>query len=218
MDNGPKLGDYATGQSPMAPGQPPLDIDSPPKRSPALHPSSFSPVLSKPLLNMDGAVNVDPDFFEGTDQDSSGLGPHFITMSVIKDKTKIHKQLISALSKTVTILTENLPNALVHCIKKTSRLPPLASATCSHFPTSGMQANNYMCIQNAWSLIPGIQNKTKMPAPKLGKDGRPIFNENRVYNGPDRITTILWITADCNVKDSLADLQMELEGKHLQLR
>ncbi len=153
----------------MAPGQPPVDINSPPKQSPTLYPSSFAPVLSNPLPNMDGAVDVDPGFFKGTNQDGSGLGPHFITMLVIKDKTKIHKQLISALSKTVTILTENLPNALVHCIKKSSRLPPLASATCNHFPTSGMQANNYMYKQNAWSLTPGIQNKPKMPAPKMGR-------------------------------------------------
>jgi hypothetical protein len=118
---------------------------------------------------MDGAVNVDPDFFEGTNQDGSGPGPHFITMLVIKDKTKIHKQLISALSKTVTILTENLPNALVHFIKKTSRLLPLASATCSHFPTSGMQANNYMYKNNAWSLTPGIQNKPKMKPLRWGR-------------------------------------------------
>jgi hypothetical protein len=31
MDNGPKLGDDATGQSPMAPGQPPVDINPPPQ-------------------------------------------------------------------------------------------------------------------------------------------------------------------------------------------
>jgi hypothetical protein len=73
---------------------------------------------------MDGAVEVDPNFFEGTVQVSSGPGPHFITMSVIKDKTKICEQLISALSTTVTILTKNLPNDCIHCIKKSARLPP----------------------------------------------------------------------------------------------
>jgi hypothetical protein len=52
----------------------------------------------------------------------------------------------------------------------------------------------------------------------MGKDGRPIFNENRGYKGPDCITAILCITANCNVEKALADLQMELEGEHLQLR
>ncbi len=130
----------------------------------------------------------------------------------------ICEQLITALTKTVTILTDNLPNALVHCIKKTKKLPPLNSPTCSHFPTTGMQANNYMFIQNFWSLTPGICNKPKLPAPKVGKDGRPIFNKNCGYKGPDRITAILWITADCNMKDALTLLQMELERNHLQLR
>ncbi len=130
----------------------------------------------------------------------------------------IHEQLITALTKTATILTDILSNALVHCIKKATKLPPLNSPTCSHFPTTGMQANNYMFIQNSWSLTPGIRNKPKLPAPKVGKDGRPIFNESCGYEGPDRITAILWITADCNVKDALTSLQMELEGDHLRLQ
>jgi hypothetical protein len=37
---------------------------------------------------MDGAVDVDPDFLEGTNQDGSGPAPHFITMLVIKDRQK----------------------------------------------------------------------------------------------------------------------------------
>jgi hypothetical protein len=80
-DNRPKLGDDATGKSPMAPGQPSVDINSPPKQSPVLCPSSFVPALSNPLPNMDGTVDVDPDFFEGTNQDGSGPGSHFITIS-----------------------------------------------------------------------------------------------------------------------------------------
>jgi hypothetical protein len=41
---------------------------------------------------MDDAVDVDPDFFEGTAQDGEGPGPHFITMSFIKDKSRIRDQ------------------------------------------------------------------------------------------------------------------------------
>ncbi len=47
---------------------------------------------------MDNAVDVDPDFFEGTAQDGKGPGPHFITMSFIKDKSRIHDQLLKALT------------------------------------------------------------------------------------------------------------------------
>jgi hypothetical protein len=85
------------------------------------------------------------------------------------------------------------------------------------FPTTGMQENNYMYIQNTWSLTPVVCNKPKMPAPKVGKDGHPVFDENRIYEGPNHITPIMWITADCIIKDALTDLQMELEGKHLQI-
>jgi hypothetical protein len=100
-------------------------------------------------------------------------------MSVIKDKRKICKQLLSALTQTVTILTDNLPNALIHGITKNTHVPPLPNATCSHFPASGMQANNYMFEPNAWLLTPAVRNKPKLPTPKVGKgssyssDGNP---------------------------------------------
>jgi hypothetical protein len=81
-----------------------------------------------------------------------------------------------------------------------------------------MQARNYMHVQNAWSLMPGIWNKPKLPAPKFGKDGRPIFDKNRGYEGPNQITTIMWITASCNIKEALTSLQMKLEGENLQIR
>jgi hypothetical protein len=81
-----------------------------------------------------------------------------------------------------------------------------------------MQARYYLFIQNAWSLHPGTRNKPKLPASKIGKDSRQLFDENRGYDGPDWITSIMWISADVNVKDTLSDLQMELEGEHLQIR
>jgi hypothetical protein len=56
-----------------------------------------------------------------------------------------------------------------------------------------------------------------MPAPKVGKDGHPVFDKNQGYKGPDRITAIMWIIADCNVKDTLSLIQMELKGEKLQL-
>jgi hypothetical protein len=167
---------------------------------------------------MNDAVDMDPNFFEAVSKDGEGPGPHFITMSFIKDKTKIRDQLLKALTSTVSILSANIPGVLVHCIQKDAKLPPLSSSTASNFPTSGMQARYYLFIQNAWSLQPGTRNKPKPTAPKIGKDGRQLFDENRSYDGPDRITSIMWIAADVNVKDNLLDLQMELKGEHLQIR
>jgi hypothetical protein len=75
-----------------------------------------------------------------------------------------------------------------------------------------------MFIQNDWSLTPGIRNKPKLPAPKVGKDGRQVFDENRGYHGPNRVTAIMWISTSCNVKDALTCLQMELEGEKIQIQ
>jgi hypothetical protein len=190
---------------------------SPPKRPSALQASSFTPVAIISILTIDDVVDEDPDFFEGTDQDGSGKGLHFISVSFIKDKTKIRDQLLKALLDTVNVICGNLPNAMIHCIKKDTKLPPLSSTTGDNFPSSGMQARQYMYIQNDWSLMPGIRNKPKLPAPKVGKDGRQVFDKNRGYNGPNRITAIMWISASCNVKDALTCLQMELEGEKLQI-
>ncbi len=81
-----------------------------------------------------------------------------------------------------------------------------------------MGACNYMYIQNKWSLQPGTRNKLKLPAAKVGKDGRPLFDENRGYDGPDQITAVLWLTCKTNAKEAIDELQMELEGEHLQIR
>jgi hypothetical protein len=37
-----------------------------------------------------------------------------------------------------------------------------------------------------------------------------MFDENQGYDGPNCITAIKWITADCNVKEAMASIQMEL--------
>ncbi len=72
-----------------------------------------------------------------------------------------------------------------------------------------------MYVQNPWLLQPGTRNKLKLPAAKGGKDGRPLFDENHGYDGPDRINSVLWITCDTNVKNAIDNLQMELEGEQL---
>jgi hypothetical protein len=112
----------------------------------ALKTSSFAPVKINAITTMEDAVEICPDFFKGTKEDGAGPGPHFITMSFIKDKLRIRDQLLKALMNTVTFLTTNLPNALIHCIQKDAKPPPLLSTTGPNFPTTGMQARNYLFI------------------------------------------------------------------------
>jgi hypothetical protein len=63
-----------------------------------------------------------------------------------------------------------------------------------------------------------MRNRPKLPAPKVGKDGCQLFDNNSGYKVPDPITAIMWVTASCNVKDALTSLQMELEGEQLQIQ
>ncbi len=112
---------------------------SPPKtgRS-SLRSSSFAPVFVPSPLHANN-VDVDPDFFEGAALPGSGPGPHFITVSFIKNgKDKIKDQLLSALATTLTILSQNVPGVLIHCISAGLKLAPLDSISASHFPTTGI--------------------------------------------------------------------------------
>ena len=222
------MANATSGGASMTPPAPPHGVSreqmvgraiSPPRtgRS-SLRTSSFAPVIvPSPLLA--NTVDVDPDFFEGAALPGSGPGPHFITVSFIKNgKDKIKDQLLSALAATLTILSQNVPGVLIHCITKGTKIAPLDTTSATHFPTTGVGACNFMYVQNKWSLQPGTRNKIKLPAAKIGKDGRPLFDENRGYDGPDRIIAVLWITCDVNAKEAIDDLQMELEGEHLQIR
>jgi hypothetical protein len=191
---------------------------SPPKMRSSLQSTSFAPVVLNPMPTIDDAVDVDPDFFEGANQAGSGPGSHFTMVLFIKNNDKIQDQLLKALSATVTILAQNIPRVLVHCIQKDARLPPLSTATSNNFPTAGMKAWNYMFVPNPWLLQPGTSNKLQLPAAKVGKDGRQLYNENRGYNGPNQINSVLRITADINVKEAIDNLQMEVKDKHLQIQ
>ena len=63
-ETGPKLGHDATGHSHPALVNPAPMVRSPPTQSSALRPSSFAPVIVDPLPNMDGAVNINPNFLK----------------------------------------------------------------------------------------------------------------------------------------------------------
>ena len=97
------LGHGACGISPLAPI---VSI------RPSLRTSSFAPFIL-PSPSHANTVYEDPDFFEGASLPGSGPGPHFTTVSFIKNaKDKIRDQLLLALSTTITILSQNIPGVL----------------------------------------------------------------------------------------------------------
>ncbi len=85
-------------------------------------------------------------------------------------------------------------------------------------PTTGTKIWDYFFVQNEFSLIPGMQNKPKVPPQKVDSDGHLQFDENRVYDGPNRITGIMSISALCNVRQAIGNLPIELEGNMHQIR
>jgi hypothetical protein len=85
-------------------------------------------------------------------------------------------------------------------------------------PTTGTKIRDYFFIQNQFSLNPGSCNKPKNPPQKVDSDGRFQFDENRQFDGPDRITGIMSISAPGNVKDAINNLLIKLKGNAHQIR
>ncbi len=83
---------------------------------------------------------------------------------------------------------------------------------------AGTKIREYFFIQNHFSLIPGMCNKPKNPPQKVDSDGRFQFDENQQFDGPDRITGIMSISAPGNVKEAIDNLLIVLEGDAHQIR
>ncbi len=98
------------------------------------------------------------------------------------------------------------------------KLPILTSASDKNIPTTSTKIWDYFFIQNEFSLIPGTQNKPKVPPQKVDSNGHLQFDETRVYDGPNKITGIMSISALCNVRQAIGNLLIELEGGVHQIR
>jgi hypothetical protein len=140
-----------------------------------------------------------------------------ITTSFIKTIDKIRDQLlkINYFSK---LLCTNIDGLKIHPISSNKPLPILTSAKDKNMPTTGTKIRDYFFIQIQFSLNPGTRNKPKKPLQKVDSDGRSQFDESQQFDGPDRITGIMSISAPGNVKDAINILLIELKGDAHQIR
>jgi hypothetical protein len=118
------------------------------------------------------------------------------------------------------LMRANIDGVKFHPLSTERSLPILKSSVDKNYPTTttGTKVRDYFHVQNEYSLIPGTCNKPKVPPQKVDADGRFQFDENRVYDGPDRITGIMLISAPCNIKQAISNLLIELEGDVHQIR
>ncbi len=150
--------------------------------------------------------------------DGVGDGTHLVTASFIKTKDKIRDQLLVNFSYYTELLCSNIDGLKIHPIITNKPLPILTSVKDANMPTTGTKIREYFFIQNHFSLIPGMRNKPKNPPQKVDSDGRFQFDENRQFNGPDRITGIMSISAPGNVKEAINNLLIKLKGDEHQIR
>ena len=106
----------------------------------------------------------------------------------------------------------NIDGLKIHPISTKKPLPILTSPKDKNIPTTGNKIRDYFFIQNQYFLVPGTWNKPKASPQKVDSVGHFQFDENRQYDGPDRITGIMLISAPGNVKQAIGNLLIELEG------
>ncbi len=115
----------------------------------------------------------------------------------------------------------NIDGLQIHPLTTDKLLPILTPPKDKNIPTTGTKVRDYFYIQNSLSFnsfIPGMRNKPKAPPQKLGDSGRFQFGENRQYDGPDRITGVMSVSAPGNVKQGIGDLFIKLEGDTPQIK
>ncbi len=159
----------------------------------------------------------DPGIYNKT-IDGVGVGTHLITASFMKTKDKIRDQLLMNFAYFSKLMYTNIDGLKIHPVSTDESLPILTSAKDTNMPTTGTKVRDYFFIQNQLSLIPGTWNKPKQPPQKVDADGRFQFDENRQFDGHDRTTGIMSISAPDNVKNAIDNLLIELEGNAHQIR
>ncbi len=130
----------------------------------------------------------------------------------MKSNNKIKDQLLTQVRYFLDLMNANIDGIKFHPLSTKKSLPILTSSADKNFPTTGTKIRDYFHVQNEFSLTLGTRNKPKVPPQKVDSDGRFQFDENRVSNGPDRITGIMLISAPCNVKQAISSLLIKLKG------
>jgi hypothetical protein len=202
-------------------------LQSPPEKpKPSLKVGKFFPIFADttPPRRINDASPIEDDEDSGEPgiysktQDGAGDGTHYITASFVKSNDKIKDQLLSHFKYFLELMCANIDGLKIHPVNTERKLPILTSASDKNIPITGTKIRDYFFVQNEFSLIPGTRNKPKVPPQKVDSDGRLQFDENRVYDGPDRITGIMSISAPCNVRQAIGNLLIELEGDVHQIR
>jgi hypothetical protein len=197
----------------------------PTKPKASLKQSKFFPVFAEQTpprlagdhMKDDKDDDSEPGVYSKLDE-GVGDGTHYITASFVKTNEKIKDQLLTQVKYFMDLMGANIDGVKFHPLSTERSLPILKSSADKNYPTTGTKIRDYFHVQNEYSLIPGTRNKPKAPPQKVDADGRFQFDENRVYDGPDRITGIMLISAQCNVKQAISNLLIELEGDVHQIR
>ncbi len=186
----------------------------------------FHPVIaSTPAPRQIKSTSTEPDDEEDDPGiyskiiDGVGDGTHLFTASFIKMNDKIRDQLLKHFFYFSNLMHANINGLKIHPVSTKKPLPISTSPNDKNIPTTGnkIKIRDYFFIQNQYSLVLGTWNKSKAPPQKVDSDGRFQFDENCHYNGTDRITGIVLISALGNVKQAIGDLLIKLEGDAHQI-
>jgi hypothetical protein len=197
----------------------------PTKPKTSLKPSKFFPVFAEqtPPRIADYTKEGDeddvsePGMYSKLDK-AVGDGTHYITASFVNTNKKIKNQLLTQVKYFLDLMSPNIDGVKFHLLSTERSLPILNSSADKNYSKTGTKIKRLFSRPKKYSLIPGMHNKPKVSPQKVDADGQFQFDENRVYDGPDKITGIKLISAPCNVKQAISNLLIELEGDVHQIR
>ena len=155
--------------------------------------------------------NEGRDIFENETTEGNGPGKWLLNWNFEKvPGERVADQLLSALGTTVKLSAASVKGFKLHPHDHNPNLPEVTSDKPEgNFPLTGGACQQYVHFPMEWQLA-AAKAKTVRP-PKAASEHR-YDDEAGEYNGPERVSGVIVVSADGDVKKMVQRMRLDLEG------
>ena len=156
-------------------------------------------------------VNEGRDIFENETTEGNGPGKWLLNWNFEKvPGQRVADQLLPALGPTVKLSAASVKGFKLHPHDHNPNLPEVTSDKPEgNFPLTGGACQQYVHFPMEWQLA-AAKAKTFRP-PKAASEHR-YDDEAGEYNGPERVSGVIVVSADGDVKKMVQRMRLDLEG------